>query len=95
MSLQFDNPQFVTLKMPMRYSERQGTRFIEEHADWICQTLADHPRQTQLRHYLVRHPRIALTGRWYALRMRFHQGNCGYLVDDVSKTIEVALNPLD
>ena len=48
MYLQFDSPEFVTLKLPMRHSEKGGMRFIQEHADWICETLDSRPRVQSL-----------------------------------------------
>jgi predicted metal-dependent hydrolase len=93
LSLQFDSTQFVTLKMPQRQAERHGIRFLEEHADWICQILASRPGVPQLRQYLMKHPRLAIAGRWYRLEIRFQQGSSGYRVDDLKRTVEISLNP--
>lgn len=92
MYLQFDSPQYVTLKLPMRSSERNGLRFIQEHGDWICQALDRQPRAEHLQQYLIKHPRIALSGRWYKLDMCFQQGAFGYVVDDDAYKVNIALN---
>ncbi len=93
MYLQFDRPEFVTLKLPMRHSEKSGMRFIQEHADWICATLDSQPRVQSLQQYLVKHPRLAIAGRWHKLELRFQQGAYGYVVDEDERTISIALNP--
>jgi predicted metal-dependent hydrolase len=93
MSLQFETNQFVTLKMPLRQAEKHGIRFIEEHADWICDVLSQQKRIPQLRQYLMKHPRLAIAGRWYRLEIRFQQGSSGYQVDDNRKTVHISLNP--
>jgi predicted metal-dependent hydrolase len=93
MSLQFESNQFVTLKMPFRQAQRQGIHFLEEHAEWICDVLSQQRRVPQLRQYLLKHPRLAITGRWYRLEMRFQRGTSGYKVDDDRRTVELSLNP--
>ena len=92
MYLQFDDPQHVTLKLPARYSEKLGIRFIEEHGDWICQTLDSQPRVQKLQAYLVKHPRLALSGRWHRLELRFQMGAFGYVVDAEERIVRAALN---
>ena len=93
MYLQFDHPEFVTLKLPMRYSEKSGQRFIQEHADWICHTLDRRPRLKSLQQYLVKHPRLAIAGFWHRVELRFQQGAYGYVLLPESHTIHIAINP--
>jgi predicted metal-dependent hydrolase len=93
MHLQINCAQFVILKMPLRQSEVQGTNFLQEHGEWIRQTLAKQPRVPKLRDYLMRHPRISISGRWYRLVMRFQHGTCSYLIDDKRRCVEATLNP--
>ena len=93
MHLQINCPHFVVLKMPMRQSELQGTRFLQEHGEWIRDTLARQPRVPRLRDYLMGNPRVSLNGRWYGLKLRFHRGSCSYLVNDLRRTVGIALNP--
>jgi predicted metal-dependent hydrolase len=93
MSLQFESNQYVTLKMPMRQAERHGMSFLQEHADWVCQFLDSPQRLPQLRHYLMRHPRLAIAGHWYHLEMRFQSGSSGYRIDEVKRRVEMSLNP--
>ena len=93
MHLQISCPEFVILKMPMRQSEVHGARFLQEHGEWIRQTLAKQPRVPRLRDYLMRHPRISLNGRWYRLVMRFQKGTTAYVIDDKRHRVKISLNP--
>ena len=93
MHLQISCPEFVILKMPMRQSEVNGARFLQEHGEWIRQTLAKQPRVPRLRDYLMRHPRISLNGRWYRLVMRFQKGTTAYVIDDQRRRVKISLNP--
>lgn len=92
MHLQINCSQFVILKMPLRTSEVQGTRFLQEHGEWIRQTMAKQPRVPRLREYLLQNPRISLAGRWYRLNLRFN-GGTSYLIDDRRYTVHITLNP--
>jgi len=93
MYLQFDSPEFVTLKLPVRYSEKSGHRFIQEHADWICETLDAQPRVMTLRQFLVKNRRLAIAGFWHKVELRYQRGAYGYVVDAATRTISIALNP--
>ena len=93
MHLQINCPHFVTLKMPLRQSEIQGTRFLQENGEWIRQTLARQPRVPRLRDYLMRHPKVAFSGRWYRLQFRFQKGPSTYVINDHERTLSVTLNP--
>ncbi len=92
MYLQFDNPRHVTLKLPQRYGEKRGLEFLQQHADWICQTMDRQPKQLSLRQYLFKNPRLALRGRWYRLQLRFHRGSCHHYVDDGTASLSIALD---
>ena len=92
MYLQFDSPEYVTLKLPMRYSERSGHRFIHENADWICQTLDARPRVKNLKHFLVKYPRLAIGGFWHKVELRFQRGAFGYVRDPKTRKVTIVLN---
>lgn len=91
MRLEVDNGRFVVLKMPMRQAEHHGTRFIQENAEWISQTLSAQPRVPRLRTYLMRNPRIALSGSWHQLEMGYHKGSCEYLIKDRERKVVFSL----
>lgn len=93
MHLQINCPHFVILKMPLRQSEVQGARFLQEHGDWIRETLARQPKVPKLRDYLMRHPRVSLNGYWYRLQLRFGTGSCTYVVNDLRRCVSLSLNP--
>jgi predicted metal-dependent hydrolase len=93
MHLQVDSAKFVVLKMPLRQAEHHGTRFIMENGEWICRTMAAQPRVPRLRTYLMRNPRIALSGRWYQLEMGYRKATCQYLIKDRERKVVFALNP--
>lgn len=93
MHLQINCPHFVTLKMPLRQSEVQGTRFLQEHGEWIRQMLAKQPRVPKLRDYLLKHSRLSLFGRWYNLRITFNKGTTAYVIDDQRRCVRISLNP--
>lgn len=93
MSMQIDCAQFVVLKMPMRQSEVRGMRFLQENGEWIRQTLASQPRVPRLRKYLMRYPRISLSGRWYKLEMGYQRGTCQYLIRDRERAVRMTLDP--
>lgn len=90
--LQFDSPEYVTLKLPVRYSEKSGQRFIQEHADWICQTLDSRPRVKNLKQFLVKYPRLAIGGFWHKVELRFQRGAFGYVRDPRTRKVTIALN---
>ena len=93
MYLQFDSPSYVTLKLPVRYSEKRGLSFIREHGDWICRTLEAQPRLQHLHPYLVLHPRVSIGGYWHALEMQFQRGPCGYVLNSGERTVMIGINP--
>ena len=93
MHLQINCSQFVILKMPLRQSEIQGTRFLQEHGEWIRQTMAKQPRVPRLREYIMKYPRLSLSGRWYNIQIRFQRGTCGYLIEDRKRLVSITLNP--
>jgi predicted metal-dependent hydrolase len=93
MYLLFDCPEYITLKLPVRYSERSGLRFIQEHADWICRTMESQPRVHRLHPYLVLQPRLSFGGYWHRLELQFQRGTYGYVVDKHERTVRVAINP--
>jgi len=93
MHLQINCPQFVILKLPLRQSETQATRFLQEQGEWIRQTLAAQPRIPPLREYLARHPRVSIKGRWHSLSLGLARGRAGYLVDEREQRAAISLNP--
>lgn len=92
MRIQIDSPEYVTLKMPMRMAERHGTRFLQEHGEWIIESMAELPRVPQLQAYLIKNPRLALGGRWFSLEINFQQDRCSQHVDEENFKISFNLS---
>lgn len=93
MHLQIHCSDFVILKMPLRHSELKGTRFLQEHGEWIRRTLAEQPRTPRLREYLSRHPRLSLNGRWYRLETVSTRERARYAVEEGTRQVRFFLNP--
>lgn len=93
MRLQIDSGRFVTLKMPARMAEKRGLRFLEEHGEWICRTLSACADVPSLRQYLLRHPRVALGGRWYKLEMATYPGISQFEILTPQRLVRFILNP--
>lgn len=92
MRIQIDSSEYVTLKMPMRLAEKHGIRFLKEHGEWICESMAELPGVPRLEKHLVKHPRLALAGRWHALELNFQDGRCSYVVDDENRKVTFSLS---
>lgn len=95
MRIQIDSPDYVTLKMPMRMAEKHGTRFLEEHGEWILQSMAELPRVPSLQTYLVKNPRLSVRGRWYSLQINFRQDRSSLSVDDENFSISFNVGAKD
>lgn len=93
MHLRIECAQFVLLKMPYRQAEHHGMRFLQENGEWICQTLAAQPRVPRLRHYILRYPRLSLSGRWYALEIGYEKGPSQFLIRDRERKVLMRLDP--
>lgn len=93
MHMHVDNAQCVVLKMPLRQSEVRGLRFLEENGEWIHETLSSQPRVPCLQKYLMKNPRIALSGKWYQLEMGFRPGKCQYVICDEKRRVVMSMDP--
>jgi len=92
MHVQIDSPDYVLLKMPMRQAERHGLHFLEEHSEWICETLSKQSSAPSLRDHLMTQPRISLCGNWYQLKMEFQQGRCREAVQEAVREVKLVLD---
>lgn len=92
MRIQIDSPEYVTLKMPMRMAEKHGTRFLQEHGEWISEALAEQPGVVTLQSYLQKQSRISLSGRRYRAVISFHDKRSNYRVDDTEKLVSFLVN---
>ena len=93
MFLQINGPEVVTLKMPLRHSERCGEQFLREHGEWICQTLAKQPRAPRLSNYLLRNPWLSIGGKTMRLAIHFQARICSYRIDEKGRTVDICIHP--